>query len=104
MELQSIVLLITLGPVSVQNSIHQCWVMFRRGRGASSSQSEGENLTCDQSEARREAEMNAGECYADHYHSRFQDSFTLFVTRWEKQKPSIRVPHMACIEFLYNQL
>ena len=32
--------------------------------------------------------MNAGECYADYYHSRFQDSFTLFVTRSEKQKPN----------------
>ena len=83
MELRSIVLLITFGPVSIQDSIHCCWVMFRLGRLASFSQSQGENLTSHQSQPGWEAEMNAGECYADHYHSRFQDSFTLFVTRWE---------------------
>ena len=83
MALRSIVLLITFGPVSIPGPIHQCWVMFRLVRLKSSSQSHVENLMSDQSESSREAEMNAGECYADHYHSRFQDSFTLFVTPWE---------------------
>ena len=88
MELQRIVLLITFGPVSVRDHSPELGNVQAGKSGRALANHKARNSLLSNQRAVVKAEMNARECSADHYHSRFQDSFTLFVTRSEKQKPN----------------